>query len=300
MTTPWDGTGLPPAAIERLARARTATLATSLLTVPSAAGLHAAGLEPVGEVMGCAVFRFGWQQAGYCGMSSQVLRANPSYEQALRDAWASALSRLIDEAQSLGAAGVVGAARTVSRLDAMTQEYVMMGTAVRFTGIDSPLERPFIAEQSGTDVAKLMLAGWLPMAPILGLAVLLRHDDYRTSWNTGIFAPNVEISGYTDLVSQARAVAAHDLERQASSRKGVEGVLMTSQQLRIHSREPSENHKDHIAEQTFFGTAIARLPDRLQPKINGGLSIIPVTADATATTAARTDPLRPRTVIPIR
>lgn len=50
---------MPPAAIDRLKRARTATLATSLLSVPSAVSLHAGGLEPVGEVMGCAVFRFG-------------------------------------------------------------------------------------------------------------------------------------------------------------------------------------------------------------------------------------------------
>lgn len=299
MTAPWNGTGLPPAAIDRLERARTATLATSLLSVPSAAGLHAAGLEPVGEVMGCAVFRFGWQLAGYCGMTSQVLRANPSYEQALRDAWGSALSRLTQEAHSLGAAGVVGAARTVTGLDNMTQEFVMMGTAVRFTGIDNPFERPFIAEQSGTDVAKLVLAGWLPMVPILGLAVLLRHDDYRTRFSSGFFAPNVEIPGYTDLVSQARAVARHDLELQASRWQGAEGVLMTSQQLRIHEREPSENHKDHIAEQTFFGTAITRLPAGLQPKVGSGLSITTVPTDPLAG-AARTDPLQPRAVIAVR
>ncbi|MDQ6657177.1 MAG: heavy metal-binding domain-containing protein [Actinomycetota bacterium] len=299
MTAPWDGTGLPPSAIDRLERARTATLATSLLSVPSAAGLHAAGLEPVGEVMGCAVFRFGWQQAGYCGMTSQVLRANPSYEQALRDAWGAAVFRLTEEAQSLGAAGVVGAARTVTRLDNVTQEFVMLGTAVRFTGIDKPFERPFIAEQSGTDVAKLMLAGWLPMTPILGLAVLLRHDDYRTRWNSGLFAPNVEIPGYTDLVSQARAVARRDLELQAGRWRGAEGLLMTSQQLRIHQREPTENHKDHIAEQTFFGTAISRLPARLRPKIDGGLSITTVATDRRSG-ATRTDPLRPQPIIAVR
>src|SRR3954471_14442732 len=61
----WDGRGLPPVAAERARRAAAGGPWPSLLTAPAAAGLEAAGFDPVGEVMGSIVQQIGW--AGYRG-----------------------------------------------------------------------------------------------------------------------------------------------------------------------------------------------------------------------------------------
>jgi hypothetical protein len=65
--TQWDGRGLPPVAAERMKRFARSGLRTSLLTVPGALGIQAAGFEPVGEVMGCIVEHIGWSGFGGCG-----------------------------------------------------------------------------------------------------------------------------------------------------------------------------------------------------------------------------------------
>jgi hypothetical protein len=51
---------LPPVARARVDRFAGSGLRTSLLTVPGAVGVEAAGLTPIGEVMGCIVERMGW------------------------------------------------------------------------------------------------------------------------------------------------------------------------------------------------------------------------------------------------
>src|SRR3954464_5546213 len=53
----WDGRGLPPVAADRARRAAAGGPWTSLLTAPAAAGLEAAGFDPVGEVMGSIASR---------------------------------------------------------------------------------------------------------------------------------------------------------------------------------------------------------------------------------------------------
>lgn len=290
MTVPWDGRGLPPAAQARLARAQDTQVATSMLSVPSAAGIESVGLRAVGEVMGCSVYRFATQWFGFCGYggyggfggnggfaAANALPAVPQYQAAMRTAWNLALARMRAEAEALGAHGVVGAARTVKSLDSNDREFVLMGTAVRFTSAtEPPLTAPFIAEQSGTDTAKLLLAGWLPLLPIMGISVMIRHDDMRTRSQMGVFSGNTEVSGFTDLVTSARDEARADLRRSAKA-ADAEGVLLTTQESRTFEVEPAEGHRDHVMEQTYFGTALGRCPADLIPKSHNPLDFLPVT-----------------------
>ena len=67
MSDQWDGRGLPPVAAARVHRAASGGPWTSMLTVPSAAGLSATEFEPVGEVMGSIVQNVGWSGYGGCG-----------------------------------------------------------------------------------------------------------------------------------------------------------------------------------------------------------------------------------------
>ena len=39
---------------------------------------------------------------------------------------------------------------------------------------------------------------------------------------------------------------------------GADGAIVSSMDLRVWEIEPGENHRDHVAEATVFGTALAR------------------------------------------
>src|SRR6478735_255570 len=187
-TTPWDGHGLPPQAQERMQRAARSKVAGSLLSAPEAAALAAVGFSPVGEVMGCIVQHAGW--AGYgCGYSygwnasRTVSSGNAAswagltpYVKAVYAGWHTALRRLVQEATALGADGVVGIQLSETHLGASNREFLALGTAVR-TDV-ATASRPFTTDLSGTDVSKLLHAGWVPTGIAIGIAAGVRHDDY--------------------------------------------------------------------------------------------------------------------------
>lgn len=59
MSVSWSGQGLPPAAAERLASAGGSGTWTSALSTGEFAAIRSVGFEPVGQVMGSAVFHIG-------------------------------------------------------------------------------------------------------------------------------------------------------------------------------------------------------------------------------------------------
>lgn len=271
----WDGSGLPPAATARMQRAQSSPLATSMLTVPSALSLAAVGFDPVGEAMGCVVAQLGWQGYGGCGVwygnsyggSAPVISSRSAryagfsgYVNGLTNGYRTALRRLTDEAAALGADGVVGIRLTADPLAGTgAREFVAMGTAVRGRSRTRPAF-PFTTELPGTDVAALLLSGWTPVALRMGIEVAIRHDDWQTRAQAGspfFNNANVEVTGYTDLVQQARAVAREQLRREIAQ-VGADGAVVSDVSMRVWELEPAENHRDHAAEVTITGTAIAR------------------------------------------
>lgn len=266
----WDGLGLPPVAAERMRRFAATGLRTSLLTVPGAVGVHAAGFDPVGEVMGCIVEHIGWSGFGGCGYSGgfgnggvTVTSSGPGgfvgfgpYVDALYRGYGTALARMVEEAVAMDADGVVGVRLSVSQFDAGNREFVALGSAVRARSRHRP-GRVFTTDLAGQDVAKLMQAGWVPCAMAYGISVAVRHDDWTTQRQSSWGAGNTEVSGYTELVAQVRADARHRFDQHARS-TGAEGAIVSSMGLEIKEIEPSEDHHDHIAESTVFGTSLAR------------------------------------------
>lgn len=73
-------------------------------------------------------------------------------------------------------------------------------------------------------------------------------------------APNAEVDGYTELIKMARHDARVELAADVA-RMGAEGVVVSAIDLRVHDRECSSQPyaRDHLAEVTIIGTAIARL-----------------------------------------
>src|SRR5256885_10181731 len=130
---------------------------------------------------------------------------------------------MLEEAQAMGADGVVGVRISVEHLGQDNREFVALGTAVRATGrVHAP--RPFVTDLPGADVAKLLRAGWVPVSIAFGISVAVRHDDYATQTQAGRWGGDTEVSGYTELVHHVRPHARPQFPAHAA-RAGAEGAV---------------------------------------------------------------------------
>ena len=272
-----SGHELPPAAAARMAEIRRSGTWGSALSADEFTVIRSVGFEPVGQVLGAAVYNIGYAGgygcpgawAGYGGYvapyqsvtsvsSSGSIGAYGPMVQTLYQARHKAIERMSAECAELGGHGVVGVLLTIGSFPAGGLEFKAIGTAVRAPGA-VPLKRPFTSDVSGQDFAKLIMAGWVPAGLALGISIGARHDDWltinQTRWGSG----NSEVTGYTDLVNQSRHDARTQLDKDVA-RMGAQGVVVRDMDLRIREREcPMQEHRrDHIAEVTIIGTAITQ------------------------------------------
>lgn len=286
----WDGRGLPPVARARIARASADGVRTSLLSTAGALSLQAGGFEAVGEVLGSTVMQISWTGFGGCGWygagaggfygpgtvtsgSAARWSGYKPYVDAIKHGRNTALSRLVQEAAALGADGVVGIKMTDARMDNNKREFMALGTAVRSRGGQRP-KTPFTTDLSGQDVAKLLSAGWVPAGMAYGISVAIRHDDWATRQQSGVWAGNMEVAGYTELINHVR----HDARREfaaSAARIGGDSALLTDMGQHVWEFEPGENHIDHVAECVITGNAIARF-DRSPRPPTSSLTYLPL------------------------
>lgn len=288
-----DTSDLPPVARARVERAARSGSWTSLLSAPALATLQDAGVDPVGEAMGCVVEHIGWGGWG-CGVytgpgaSWGTVRADTvtsgrggyagyaPYANALYYGYENALRRCLVEARALGADGVVGLRWTQGQVDGVgNREFVALGTAVRVRSRTRPAHL-FATDLSGQDVAKLMLSGWMPSGQVVGISVAIRHDDYYTrqqarAWSSA----NLEVTGYTELVTHVRADARQQFARRAA-RHGGDAAVVSAMSLDVWEVEPGDGHRDHVAQSIVTGTVIARFAPRRST--GRALSVLPVNA----------------------
>jgi uncharacterized protein YbjQ (UPF0145 family) len=276
----WDGRGLPPVAAERVRRAAEGGAWTSLLSVPAAASLESVGFDPVGEVMGSIVQRIGWTGFRGCGLygtygnwapartvtsSSSRFAAYGPYVDAITHGYRTAIDRLVTEAAAIGADGVVGIALRTTDMEGSVREFTALGTAVRARSRTRPAS-VFTTHLPGTDVAKMLQAGWAPAALVFGISVAIRHDDFATQRQASWGAGNTEVDGYTELVTHCRADSRRRFTEHVR-RTGADGAVVDGMSLRVWHVEPAENHRDHVAESTVFGTAVARFHTSAEPRV---------------------------------
>jgi uncharacterized protein YbjQ (UPF0145 family) len=286
---------LPPAAQERMAEIRASGTWGSALTSDEFAAIRSVGFQPVGQVLGAAVYNIGYvgyacpgAWAGFGGFATpyrSVTAVSGSGDRgafgplvrAMYEARHKAIGRMEAECAALGGHGVVSARIEVGGFPAGGLEFKVIGTAVRADGAGRPpqLRKPFTSHLTGQDFAKLIMAGWVPVGFALGISVAARHDDWMTLNQTRWGAGNSEVAGHTDLVNQARHDGRVQLERDVA-RQGAEGVVISAMDLRIRDREcpMQEGRKDHIAEVTTTGTAIAHFGTRRHPPRPGSLAIM--------------------------
>ena len=262
---------LPIRAQQRLATMRADQAFTSDLTVGEHHAIRSVGFTPVGQVMGSCVYHIGYTGSWNCGYSGygQTFGGFPSgfltnsrvveaagMQQSLYEARQLAVDRMRQECAGLGGDGVVAVRLTIEPFPAGGLEFQAIGTAVRADGEVRP-PRPFMSDLTGQDFAKLISAGWVPCGLVMGIAVMVRHDDYRTRLQARSWS-NTEMTGYTELMHAAREFARTRL-RGDCARHGGAGVVVQTMTLRVREQRCSyggDDQHDHLAEAMVIGTAI--------------------------------------------
>jgi uncharacterized protein YbjQ (UPF0145 family) len=178
--------------------------------------------------------------------------------QAMYEARRVAIDRMAGQCADLGGHGVVGVRLTQGEFRLGGLEFTAIGTAVRARGAAGSSAAPFTSDLSGQDFAKLVMAGWVPAGLVLGIAVGARHDDRATTRQARWTAGNVEVAGWTELVSGCRHEARRALDADVRG-LGADGVVIASMRLRVHARDcpVTVGRHDHVVEATLVGTAIA-------------------------------------------
>jgi uncharacterized protein YbjQ (UPF0145 family) len=306
---------LPAVAEARMAEIRRSGTWGSALTSDEFAAIRSVGFEPAGQVLGACVYNIGytggyacpggWGTWGY----GNVVPARTATQVSSRAGWGSfaplvqamydarhkALDRMAAECEELGGHGVVGVRLTIGAFPAGGLEFKAIGTAVRAPGAPpvstwahrgSRPRQPFTSDLSGQDFAKLIMKGWVPAGLALGISIGSRHDDWLTVGQTRWGSGNAEVTGYTELVNDARHDARQQLERDVA-RQGGEGVVIATMEMRVREREcpVQEGRRDHIVEATTIGTAIARFSDAEQR--HGGPTLATMSLDPQRRQAAR-------------
>ncbi len=223
----------------------------SALTSDEFATIRGAGFEPVGQVLGAAVYSSGTAATNSCpgSFGPQV--------QAMYEARRVALERMAAECAELGGHGVVGVRLACGEFLLGGLEFTALGTAVRAPGAARGLGTPFTSDVSGQDFAKLIMAGWVPVGLALGVSIRSRHDDRTTTRQARRRSANAEVSGWTELVNQSRHNARRALDGDVT-RLGAEGVVIADMQMRVRTRDcpVAVGRRDRVVEATLIGTAI--------------------------------------------
>ncbi|MBP0458629.1 heavy metal-binding domain-containing protein [Streptomyces montanisoli] len=292
------GEVLPPAARERVERAHSGGTWTSALSTGAFAAVRSVGFEPVGQVMGSAVYHvdragqyWGYYDCQYFGAGislsqapapvvlSGVGGASERLVAVFDEARRTALTRLRAECSALGGDGVVAAELTIAPFATQQNclEFKVIGTAVRARGgVRSP--RPFTCHLDGQGFAKLVDSGWVPVELLVGMSIGVTHDTFLTSMQANGW-DNSEVDGWTELVGGARADSRHQLELQARSRGG-DGVILANGSLRVWERACQRSvlngseARDRIAESTMIGTTVAGF--RRRPAEPRTLAVLPL------------------------
>jgi uncharacterized protein YbjQ (UPF0145 family) len=243
--------GLPPHAMERLSRSQRREgkpFFTSDLTVNEYVLLHQAGFHPLGLVMGTSMYQIGYQRAGWTQNQELEVLTHAMYS-----ARELAMTRMEEEADMLGADGIVGVRLEVIRHawgNAMA-EFMAVGTAVKALKPGewrAPSGRPFTSDLSCQDFWTLLRAGHRPLALVMGTCVY--HVAHRGvgQWFKQAFR-NAEMSNFTQALYEARELALDRMQEEAlaSQSDGIVGVTI---------EERTYGWDSHVIEYFAIGTGI--------------------------------------------
>jgi len=226
--TPGSTSSLPPGAATRLRTMRgegeRPRFFTSDLSVDEFLLVEQAGFQALGLVLGSSIYHVGFQWQKW-----SVSQELPVLTHAMYEARELAMTRMEEEADLLGADGVVGVRLIFSKyaVDEDVLEFQAIGTAVRHrerTGSYRTKDnRPFTSDLSGQDLWKLVRGGYRPVTLAMGACVYhIAHLSFMQALKQ--VGRNQEMKVYTEATYAARELALERMQTDAMAHGGV-GVV---------------------------------------------------------------------------
>jgi len=239
--------GVPEAGRSRLEQNKRG-LFTSDLSVAEFLLVKEAGFDPLGLVVGSSIFHIGFQQSSWkVSEEMQVL------SEAMYSARELAMTRMEEEADSLGADGIVGVRLDIGRYEwgENLAEFIAIGTAIKHREGElhrAPNGRPFTSDLSGQDFWTLLASGHRPVGMVMGSCVYhVAHRGMLQSLRQ--MGRNVELPNFTQALYDARELAMERMQAEAEAvrAEGIVGVQLN---------ERSHGWGSHVVEFFAVGTAI--------------------------------------------
>jgi uncharacterized protein YbjQ (UPF0145 family) len=258
---PGSAENLPKGAAERLRAMRGGgdrpAFFTSDLSVDEFLLVEQVGFAALGLVMGSCIYHVGFQWQRWSVSQELVVLTT-----AMHEARAHAMTRMEEEADLLGADGVVGV-RLVFKHYAAEEgvlEFQAIGTAIRHREWAGRLRtkdnRPFTSDLSGQDLWKLVRAGYRPVSLSMGACVYhIAHLSFMQALKQA--GRNQEMKIYTEATYSARELALERMQAEAVRRGGI-GI--------VGARVEESNWGWGANAIEFFavGTTVAPMSDRAQ------------------------------------
>jgi uncharacterized protein YbjQ (UPF0145 family) len=245
---PGSTAGVPEHGVQRLTRMRERSFFTSDLSVNEFLLVKAAGFEPLGLVVGSSIYHIGFQVGAWSANQEMDVLT-----QAMYHARELAMTRMEEEADQLGADGIVAVRLDVSRRDwgGDLAEFVAIGTAVRHREGKlhrAPNGRPFTSDLSGQDFYTLLSAGYRPLGLVMGTCVYHVAHQGLGGWLKRV-GRNAEMPNFTQALYDARELAMERMQAEAEGleAEGIVGVSLT---------EGNHGWNSHVLEYFSIGTAV--------------------------------------------
>jgi uncharacterized protein YbjQ (UPF0145 family) len=252
--------GVPVDAVSRLRRMRGeggTPLFTSDLSVSEFVLLEQMGWRPLGLVLGSSIYHVGIQYGNfYQNQELNYLSA------AMYEARELAMTRMEEEADVLGADGVVGVRLEVGGYAWAENalEFTAVGTAVKAPASETSWRtrdnKPFTSDFSCQDFYKLVSStGYVPRELVLGNCVYhIAHQGFAQAMRT--LGNNIELTNYTEAIYEARELAMARMQAEAESH-GADGIVGMQIVEKTHIWNP------HVIEFMAVGTSVEK---RGEPK----------------------------------
>ena len=228
-------------------------LFTSDLSVNEFLLVREAGFDPIGLVVGSSIYHIGYQRASWSQNQEMGVLT-----QAMYHARELAMTRMEEEANALGADGIVGVRLEVTRHEwgESLAEFVAIGTAIRsrngqsFRNVQG---MPFTSDLSGQDFWTLLRAGYRPVGMVMGNCVYHVSRQGMGQWFNQV-GRNVEMTNYTQALYDARELAMERMQAEAVAlnAQGIVGAQIN---------ERSHGWDSHVIEFFAVGTAVISISD---------------------------------------
>ena len=262
---------IPPHAIERLRGLRREGQAGGIFTSDFSVNefllVRKSGFEPIGLCVGSCIYHLGIQYTSW-GKNQEM----DVLSQAMYHARELAMTRMEEEADQLGADGVVGVRLNIGRYEwgSDLAEFIAIGTAVKHRGGElhrAPTGRPFTSDLSGQDFSTLLRAGYRPVGLVMGNCVyhVARRGMLQSLRQMG---QNVEMPNFTQALYEARELAMERMQNEADELKanGIVGARIV---------ERSHGWGSHVIEFFSIGTAVIATSD--EHEIEKPAMVLPLT-----------------------